>query len=792
MNPRHAKLLCDMERRERYQDSLYDDYPYGYHQDYVQDITPSWCKAILSFGTPLLLLGGAALYTLFYALDYNLLSFQELAWNILVHLTPYKLLTILDKEAQAASLGRSKFNKASRHAEKNAIMRRLVGLDKGGGLMGAVAQGSRRLSVLSGINLPLIGGGEEDDGPPGLGNWDNSCYQNSVLQGLASLEGLGDYLAGPQRLGTTKSNSKENGESWRGEELLDDQGPGELEMASSLRTLISKLNDPANNGRKLWTPAALKSMSSWQQQDAQEYFSKVLEEIDSEISKTASKTLSPSQGLTLDAKPSRQTLLDTLPTTELRNPLEGLLAQRVGCTSCGYSEGFSLIPFNCLTVPLGRFSPAPLSECLDEYTKLEPISGVQCAKCTLLRYQKLLSVLVSRNASQPKIEGEDDKMKEVDAMKERLSLVAEALEDELFEDKVLKRLKIPPKNRAETTKSRQAVVARPPKSLVVHVNRSMFEENTGELRKNYANVKFDKTLDLGPWCLGSNGRASVSKDGEGEDKERWLTDPQKSMIASSTSKSMIKGPIYELKAIVTHYGRHENGHYIAYRRRPAQPASESDTAPGDFEGVSEKVADEIKPENKWYRLSDDEVSCVSEGDVLAQGGVFMLFYDMVEPARRVPPTIPNAGLWPTKQAELAGLKERSGNIRNPAPMEGGAGMGSIERKKMAAASLPTREATPELTLPLSEPFDPAYTIATDKEVGVIEPSAKLVLAVGGEVEDTSDEDASTTSSLENNPVMVSEPVKPIVIKPFTGSSGRNRSPTSTVRERRESAGIIMI
>jgi ubiquitin carboxyl-terminal hydrolase 1 len=354
-------------------------------------------------------------------------------------------------------------------------------------------------------------------------------------------------------------------------------------------------------------------MSSWQQQDAQEYFSKVLDEIDKEVTKAASSTKTL-QGFESDPIPdeasseatARSRSSDSIPISSLRNPLEGLLAQRVCCMNCGYSEGLSMIPFNCLTVPLGKAWEYDISDCLDEYTKLEGIEGVECGKCTLLKSQHLHSIIMERVIDAP----EDNPVRKQTF--ERLEAVTEALEDDDYEDKtLLQKCKIPAKSRISSTKSRQAVIARPPKSLVVHFNRSLFDELTGELKKNYSQVRFFHTLDLGPWCLGSS---NTSNDSEAEE---WLLNPDKSMIASSAQASKLRGPLYELRAVVTHYGRHENGHYICYKKHPG-PASEKGL-------ITEQ----------WWRLSDDDVMKVSEENVLGQGGVFMLFYDCVKPATTV-------------------------------------------------------------------------------------------------------------------------------------------------------------
>lgn len=478
--------------------------------------------------------------------------------------------------------------------------------------MGSVAQaGRRRLSSLPGMRMTIQG---EDGRPPGLGNWDNSCYQNSVLQGLASLDSLSNYLSGPK----SQSDSTER---------------PNMKMADSLRNLIAELKDPSNNGKRIWTPATLKSMSSWQQQDAQEYFSKVLDEIDKEITKAAKagrslQGLESSEVLTTVSEKCIGSSIKGAPVEAgVKNPLEGLLAQRVGCTRCGYSEGLSMIPFNCLTVPLGKAWYYDISECLDEYTKLERVEGVECGRCTLLKTQRLLSIILERIKDSP-----DDNQVRVSTMT-RLKTITEVLEEDDYDDKTLtQKCNLPPKNRMSTTKSRQAVIARPPRSLTIHINRSLFDEQTGEMKKNYAEVRFPKTLDLGPWCLGSTGKM------QDVNLEEWPLDPEQSMISGTQNPSRIRGPIYELRAVVTHYGRHENGHYICYRKHPV------------LHNIDEKDLEE----EHWWRLSDDDVMKVSEDNVLGQGGIFMLFYDFIEPA------LPISSQPPIK--EIASVAENSTEV----------------------------------------------------------------------------------------------------------------------------------
>ncbi|KAL8824931.1 MAG: hypothetical protein Q9191_004717 [Dirinaria sp. TL-2023a] len=585
--------------------------PSRQHLDTAHSIASTAPSTVIAYAVLFVLF---VYYTLQY-LDFPVLSFSELAWNTLVYITPSRVISFLHPSSDWASSEAGLSDNSSRsvgYAKKSEAMRHILGLD-GAGIMTNV----QRVRSLPGVGAVVKA--TPSNAPPGLGNWDNSCYQNSILQGLASLRSLPDYI--------DQNKSAEAGES----------------MRVALRDLLSRLNDGSNAGKMFWTPAILKSMSSWQQQDAQEYFSKVLDEVEKELSKSApgpSKcaglasladleeklpkidlSLSSDRVASSKARSSTRSRIFTLPgelaSMIIRNPLEGLLAQRVGCLQCGYVEGLSLIPFNCLTVPLGRQWTYDIRSCLDEYTGLEPINGVECAKCTLLHTRRQLERLLARIQAH---KNEDDashapQLPQVleASLQERLSAVKIALADEDFSDSTLsKKCQINSKSRISTTKSRQAVIARAPRSLAIHVNRSVFDELTGAQTKNFADVRFPDKLDLSSWCLGGG----VVSDSETEATEQWTIDPARSML----SPDIQDGPMhlrkeYELRAVVTHYGRHENGHYICYRRYPSSD-----------------------PKGSWWRLSDEDVSQVSENVVLSQGGVFMLFYEQITP----PPSVPDA------------------------------------------------------------------------------------------------------------------------------------------------------
>lgn len=575
-------------------------------------------------------------------------SFFSFLWDALVYILPARLIFTLDDWKNPTEVRQMN---GTLHEAKSDALRRVFQVDGEGGILASVFKA--RTQAVS-VTENALGLKPDKRRPAGLGNYDNSCYQNSILQGLSALGSMPEFLT----------------KAMRTMRITDD---GRL-VTQNLLALIANLNDIYNNGQTLWTPRILKSMSTWTQQDAQEYYSKILDDIDKGISR-AVKRKTPRRGFEGKRPPPRpfgrlgprhgpkptgdlfegpenerayhheavSTQLDDLKL--LRNPLEGLLAQRVACTQCGFSEGLSMIPFNCLTLSLDlEQSQYDIYDRLDAYTKVEEIDGVECPKCTLLKAKRLLNKLVEQMR-----EKDTPEAQLVEPLR-RLEAVDLALEEDDFKDETIRDdCKITSQSTVSSTKTKQIVVARPPQSLVVHMNRSVFDPSTFNMIKNSAPVRFPLSLDLGPWCLGSSNAFGPKNTIDGTKDEQWHMGPRSSMVASESGPSRMSGPIYELKAAVTHYGRHDNGHYICYRKYPKAPesAAEPTTAQeeeddiddsdsdgdNDEEGNSDSDDGIIPPrDDAWWRLSDHNVSEVSEDVITGLApGVFMLFYECVDP-----------------------------------------------------------------------------------------------------------------------------------------------------------------
>lgn len=659
-------------------------------------------------------------------------------WDAFVYATPASLLYSIDSWINPQQSSEQMVSSPpGSHASKNAAMCRVLRLDRGRGMMASVFQARTRAISMTGNALGLK---LDTERPAGLGNRDNSCFQNSILQGLASLEKLPDYLS------TCLRNS--------------DSGDDDANKAvtQTLRTLLADLNDVSNNGRTLWTPSKLKFLSTWTQQDAQEYFSKILDDIDKGAAEALKATWRRSgfdsdsgkddaaasqhsddsgyQSISGSSKAS-----DAAP---FRNPLEGLLAQRVSCVQCGHSDGLSMIPFNCLTLSLGLRGHHDLYERLDSYSHVEPIEGVECSKCTLLKSQRLLTKLTEQMRTTGSTE------EQLAEPLRRLEAVELALEEDHFDEKTITdKCKITSQGKVTTTKTKQIVIARPPQSLAIHVNRSVFDPSTFDMIKNSAPVNFPMTLDLGPWCLGSadsiSGSGGPRNDVSGVDEEQWLQDPKASMIAGDLRPSRLSGPIYQLRAVVTHYGRHENGHYICYRRYPrtsslshtpaSDPENDDDVQeekPGEASTddnatpeMTDEAGDGPTEEMDWWRLSDHNVSKVDDQTVASLApGVFMLFYDCIDPSMVLQDSSEVARSASAQSAE-ASVNGEPGNAQPAqATSQPVAGLRPVAMDQ--ASAVPGEAEAPNLTAILPEPVQ---LPPSDKDEELLEDEGREVAQV---------------------------------------------------------------
>lgn len=390
-----------------------------------------------------------------------------------------------------------------------------------GPAMSSVVQRARAFSGIDRYITPV-----SEPTFPGLGNWDNSCFQNSVLQGIASLPAFIQYTE----------------MSWRGCVAAG----VDASALEGLQMFMSQLQQGVQGRHTLWPPSVLRSMNTWQQQDAQEYFSKVLDAIEKEVVR-AHKVVVKRSAAGLECLRKRVKtepfVYAAMDVVDCFSPssMDGFLSQKLRCQRCGFSEGITLTSFNCLTLNLGLGGGRHLDALLDAHFEPELIDGVECDECTTL----------AKRAQ------ETDDAQHVELEQNEGETASPAANRE---DKVL------------STKMKHLLFGRLPQSLVIHVNRSIFDD-WGNQRKNHSFVEFPAQLKI--WS----------------DWVEELGDEETEVHAT-----------YELRCIINHSGRHDNGHYVACGRRGKD----------------------------WFLFNDEIVTRITEADVLARGNVFMLFYEKLD------------------------------------------------------------------------------------------------------------------------------------------------------------------
>ncbi|KAF8465308.1 hypothetical protein BDZ91DRAFT_681678, partial [Kalaharituber pfeilii] len=457
---------------------------------------------------------------------------------------------------------------------------------------------ARANSLLSGN----VYGNDGEEVVGGLWNMGNTCYQNSVLQAMASLRYLKSHLA-----------------ILSSPEALNDE---DLHPSAALVQLFETLNTVSRNHRSVYVPHLIRAVdttnSGWmfnEQQDAQEFFQRLTAAVEKEVTRYWNRVKHvaglESASLLLSGEPDMKIvdglLKDKLMPEELKNPFEGLSAQRVGCLRCGYVEAIRLQAFTTLSLSLPSTYECTLDECLNEYIVIERIEQVECDKCTLLAQKRKLEKLLDQeggprlspseaqsssasSSSSSATSNPTSKAKlspELQAtVTKRLELVNQALAEDDFTQATFRRLAIP-SLKVTATKTKQTMIARPPPILVLHINRSQFDMVSGVTRKNFAAVHFPRFLDLGNVVTGVDGMD---------------VDPGKPISSGAVNDSGEQEHVlYELKSVITHYGGHHNGHYICYR----------------------------KTGKRWWRISDDRVAVVTIAEIRSITNAFMLFYEKI-------------------------------------------------------------------------------------------------------------------------------------------------------------------
>ncbi|KAI8805478.1 hypothetical protein BJ742DRAFT_820593 [Cladochytrium replicatum] len=265
----------------------------------------------------------------------------------------------------------------------------------------------------------------------------------------------------------------------------------------------------------------------------------------------------------------------------LKNPLTGLVAQKVTCSRCKYTTPVRHFTFDniSLTVPNSPYQASSIEAVLRAYVSPEVLQDWTCESCSMLATQKkqerdierkkaqmvalrdeLKDVKMSLKKRQAKsqLEEQDDMSSNVAEEKaekanakstkkhepssKSLQQMAKRLEEsvrkelELFVQmsKDLEYLKhaarfdpeakLPPTVKlvkVASPSTKQVMIAKPPQCLCLHMNRSVF--HASHAYKNSTQVMFSDFLDIAPFCVEASSSVSTIN---GEKGKRGMMRPK--------------------------------------------------------------------------------------------------------------------------------------------------------------------------------------------------------------------------------------------------------------------------
>lgn len=232
-------------------------------------------------------------------------------------------------------------------------------------------------------------------------------------------------------------------------------------------------------------------------------------------------------------------------------------------------------------------------------------------------------------------------------------------------------------------------------------------------------MEFPECLDLSPFA--TSGQLSTKPD-------LPISSPHQSHQPIPSAPQSPHRTLYQLSAVVCHYGQHSFGHYICYRRKP-RPVSagaarfsppklscpldckcERCTKYGHVR-VDDGYDNRRKPGYGWLRISDDSVQEVGfETVAMESSAAFMLFYEKVlqprGPTRQPVVGEPEETVRPKDAQSREPGPVRAGDSR-PQSETSGSRTNDVQPRVVRSVSAPRRTESP-----MPQPKSPGSQVST--------------------------------------------------------------------------------
>lgn len=422
---------------------------------------------------------------------------------------------------------------------------------------------------------------------PGLLNLGNTCFLNSLLQGLAACPSFIIWL-----------------------ERFSQSAPmrtcRETQLSTTLLELLKALSSDEPGEEDVLDAGCLLDVlrlyrwhiSSFEEQDAHELFHVLTSSLDEERDSQPKVThLFDMQSLEVLPKEEQNMAcrsrapLHPIPCSwKCQHPFHGRLTSNMSCKRCEQQSPVRYDSFDSLslTIPLPQWGrPVSLDQCLQHFISSETIKEVECENCTKLQ-EGTLAVSQSQR----------------------------------------------------TTFIKQLKLGKLPQCLCIHLQRLTWSSE-GSPIKRQEHVQFSEYLSMDRYKHSTSAQRFVpikcspkhlktdnleddliaQPTANGTEKEHHNNNqpfsngsalfhysgmrPQLSLTCEFGSEYL-----FQLTAVLVHHGDMHSGHFITYRRSPAFPRG-----PSSFS-------------SQWLWVSDDTVRKASLHEVLSSNA-YMLFYERV-------------------------------------------------------------------------------------------------------------------------------------------------------------------